>query len=71
MSVGHEKIILLYSPITYKTSDVISSYVYRSGLREMNYSYGTAVGLFNSVINLVLVLGANWISRRVTETSLW
>jgi len=71
MSVGHEKIILLYSPITYETSDVISSYVYRSGLREMNYSYGTAVGLLNSVINLVLVLGANWISRRVTETSLW
>lgn len=71
MSVGHEKIILLYSPITYEVSDVISSYTYRAGLLEMNYSYGTAVGLFNSIINFILVLGANWLSRRVTETSLW
>lgn len=71
MSVGHEKIILLYSPITYETADVISSYVYRVGLMEMNYSYGTAVGLFNSVINLVLVMAVNWVSNKVTETSLW
>lgn len=71
MSVGYEKIILLYAPITYETSDVISSYVYRSGIVELNYSYGTAVGLFNSIINLVLVLGANWLSRKATETSLW
>lgn len=70
-SVGFEKIILLYSPIIYDTADVISTYMFRSGILEMNYSYSTAVGLFNSLINLVLILIANAISRKVTETSLW
>lgn len=71
MSIGHEKIILLYSPITYRTADVISSYVFRMGLVQLNFSYGAAVGLFNSVINLTLLLVANTVSRRVNETSLW
>ena len=71
MSVGHEKIILLYAPITYSTSDVISSHVYRSGLENMNFSYATAIGLFNSLINLIFVVGANTISRKATQTSLW
>ena len=71
MSVGFEKIILLYSPSTYETADVISSYVYRRGLVELNYSFGTAVGLFNSLINFVLIIGANAFSRKVNETSLW
>ena len=71
MNVGYEKIILLYNPTIYETSDVISSYSYRKGLQEMNYSYSTAVGLFNSVINFLLVIGANAISRKVGETSLW
>ncbi|MBQ3668753.1 MAG: sugar ABC transporter permease [Clostridia bacterium] len=71
MNVGYEKIILLYNPTIYETSDVISSYSYRMGLQNMNYSYSTAVGLFNSVINFLLVIGANTISRKVGETSLW
>ena len=71
MSLGYEKIILLYSPITYSTADVISSYVYRVGLVQMDYSYGSAVGMFNSLINLVLIVAANWVSRKVNETSLW
>lgn len=71
MTVGHEKIILLYNSSIYETADVISTFVYRKGLLEMNWSYGTAVGLFNSVINLGLVVGANALSRRVNETSLW
>lgn len=71
MSVGFEKIILLYSPSIYETADVISSFVYRKGLLEQGYSYSAAVGLFNSVINFVLVVTANTISRRVNETSLW
>ncbi|NLY61384.1 MAG: sugar ABC transporter permease [Clostridiales bacterium] len=71
MSVGYEKIILLYNSSTYETADVISSFVYRKGLQESNYSYSTAVGLFNSVINFVLIIVANFISRRVSETSLW
>lgn len=71
MSLGWEKIILLYSPLTYETADVISTYTYRRGLLEMNYSFGAAVGLFNSVINLILILTANTISRKVNDTSMW
>jgi putative aldouronate transport system permease protein len=71
MNVGFEKVILLYHPITYETADVISSFVYRKGLLDGDYSYSTAIGLFNSVINFCLLLGANAISRRVNETSLW
>ena len=71
MSVGFEKIILLYNPLTYETADVISSYVYRRGLLEFNYSYSTAVGLFNSVINLLLLVTANTINRKVNNSSIW
>lgn len=71
LNVGFEKIILLYNPVTYKTADVISSYVYRKGLQESNFSYSTAVGLFNSVCNFVFICMANRVSRVVGETSLW
>ena len=71
MLVGFDKVILLYSPATYETADVISSYVYRRGLSEMDYSYGAAVGLFNSVVNLIILVSANAFSRRVTGNSLW
>lgn len=71
MNVGYEKVILLYNPTVYETADVISSYAYRKGLLDMNYSYSTAVGLFNSVINFLLVIGTNALSRKVGETSLW
>lgn len=70
-SVGYEKIILLYNPATYRTADVISTYVYRSGLIDRNFSYSTAVGLFNSLINFLLVLLANTMSRKLTQLSLW
>lgn len=71
MNVGWEKAFLLQTPVTYETSDIISTFVYRKGFEEMNYSYSTAVGLFNSVINLILLVGANTLSRKVNETSLW
>ncbi len=71
MSVGWEKAFLLQTPLTYETSDIISTYVYRKGFEDMNYSYSSAVGLFNSVINLVLLTGANRLSRKVNETSIW
>ncbi|WNQ14339.1 ABC transporter permease subunit [Paenibacillus aurantius] len=71
LNVGFEKIILLYNPSTYDTADVISSFVYRKGLLEFGWSYSSAVGLFNSVINLTLLILANKISRRVSENSLW
>ena len=71
MSVGFEKIILLYSPLTYDTADVISSYVYRRGLEDFNFSFSTAVGLFNSLINYVLLISANRISKAVNGTAIW
>jgi putative aldouronate transport system permease protein len=71
MSEGFQKIILMYNPATYEVADVISSYVYRRGLIQTEYSYSTAVGLFNSVINFCLLIGANVVSKRVSETSLW
>jgi len=71
MSVGFEKIILLYNPLTYETADVIASYVYRKGLLNADYSYSTAIGLMNSVINFLFLVVSNWLSRRYTESSLW
>ena len=72
MSVGSEKILLLYNPNTYEVADVISTYVYRVGLSEsFQPSYSTAVGLFSSVINFALILIANSISKKATESSLW
>jgi putative aldouronate transport system permease protein len=69
--VGFEKVLLMYNPVTYETADIISTYVYRRGLQHAEYSYGTAVGFFNSVINLVLLITANYVARKTTETSLW
>jgi len=68
MSVGFEKVYLMYNPLTYETADVISTYVYRKGLLEMDYSYGSAVGLFNSIINFILVVLSNTLSKKFTET---
>ncbi|MBE7044335.1 MAG: sugar ABC transporter permease [Ruminococcaceae bacterium] len=71
LSVGSDAIILLYQPITYETADVISTFVYRNGLVDSNYSYAAAVGLFNGVIALLLVLVSNTISKKVSDNSLW
>jgi len=71
LSVGYEKTLLLYNPATYQTADIISTYVYRVGLLEQNWSYSTAIGLFNSLVNFSLLLMANRVSRKVSETSLW
>lgn len=71
MSVGHEKIILLYNDFTMETADVISSYVYRRGMVNGDYSFSTAVGLFNSAINFLLVIFANKISNAVSGYGIW
>ena len=71
MNVGFEKIILLYNSITYETADVISSFVFRKGIVEQNYSFSTAVGLFNSVINCVFLIAANTVCNKLGENSLW
>ncbi len=71
MGVGYEKTILMYSPATYETGDIIASYVYRVGMEDADYSYSTAINLFNSVTNLVVLFLANQLSRRIGDTSLW
>jgi putative aldouronate transport system permease protein len=71
LNVGFEKVLLLYNPLTYETADVISTYLYRVGLVSNNLSYAAAIGLFQAVIGLVMVLSANLISRRMVGTSLW
>lgn len=71
LSVGYEKIILMYNSATYETADVINTYVYRRGIGNGEFSYGTAVGFFQSVINLVIIFAANKISSKCSETSLW
>lgn len=71
LNVGFEKIILLYNPVIYDTADVISSFVYRKGLLEFSWSFSSAVGLFNSVINFILLVSTNKISKKLNESSLW
>ena len=73
MSVGHEKILLMMNATTQETADVISTFVYRMVFANPNpqYSYSAAVGLFNSVVNFVLVILANTVSRKLSNTSLW
>ncbi|GAA0960265.1 ABC transporter permease [Virgisporangium aurantiacum] len=71
MAVGFEKILLLYNPLTYPTADVISTYLFRMGFESNNFSYAAAIGLFEAVIGLTLVLSANAISRRTVGASLW
>ena len=71
LTVGYEKILLLYTGATYETADVISTDVYRRGLMEANYSYGSAVSIFQAVVALVLVVSANKAARKVGQTSLW
>lgn len=71
LSVGSEKVLLLYNPTIYENSDIISTFVYRKGLEEANYSYAAAVGLFNSVVNFTIIMIMNKISKKVSETSLW
>ena len=71
LSVGYEKIMLLYSPKIYAVADVISTYVYRKGFVDSDYSFSTAVGLFNSVINIILLLIANKITKKLGQSGLF
>ncbi len=69
--VGYEKVLLLYNPTTYDVADVFSTFVYRKGLLEANYSYAAAVGMFEAVVAMIMLLGANLISRRMGGGGLW
>ena len=71
MSVGYEKILLLYTPATYETADVISTYVYRQGILGGSYSYSAAIGMFNSIVNFSLLTFANWFSKKAQGSGLF
>jgi len=71
LSIGYEKIILLASPGTLNVAEVISSYVYSAGIQGARYGYASAVGLFQSVVNIIFVLITNYISKKISETSIW
>ncbi|MFN3866393.1 MAG: ABC transporter permease subunit, partial [Demequina sp.] len=71
MGVSFEKVLLLYSPLTYETADVIATYVYRLGITSGQFSYGTAIGLFEGLIGVFLIVTANQISKKTVGTSLW
>jgi putative aldouronate transport system permease protein len=69
--VGYEKIMLLYNAAIYDTADVINTYVYRKGLIDAQYSYSSAVGLFNCVVCFLLVIITNKLSKKVSGNGLW
>ena len=71
ISVGYEKVYLMQNSMNIETAEVISTYVYKRGILNSNYSFSAAVGLFNNVVNVIMVLLANWISRKVSDTSLF
>jgi len=71
MDLAFQKILLLYNPLTYETADVIQTYVYRMGIQQANFSYATAIGLFDALIGFGLVMVANWVARRFSDTSLF
>jgi ABC-type polysaccharide transport system, permease component len=71
MNVGFAKVFLLYNPSVYSTADVISTYVYRQGIKMSNYSYASAVDLFQSLINIVFLIICNSLAKKYTEESIW
>ncbi|WP_026326588.1 ABC transporter permease [Paenibacillus ginsengihumi] len=71
LEIGFEKVFLMQNAAIYETADIISTYVYRVGLEQGNFSYGAAIDLFMGIISLIFIIGANAISRRISETSLW
>lgn len=71
MSAGFGQVLVMYNPTVYTTGDIIDTYVYRVGLGQLNFSMGTAVGLFNSVVSFVLVISSNMLSRRLFHKSIW
>ena len=71
LNVGFEKVFLMQNPVNYGTSEIIATYVYKSGIQQAQFSFATAVGLFNSAVNCAILLLVNWIASRIGETSLF
>lgn len=71
LEAGFEQILVMYNPTVYEVSDIIDTYVFRMGLGQMDFTLGTTVGLFNSIVSFILVLGANTLSKKLSEKSIW
>ena len=71
MSVGYEKVFLMQNDLNIMSSEVISTYVYKIGLTQQQFSYSAAIGLFNNVINFILLITVNKISAKLSGSSLW
>ncbi|KWX76777.1 protein lplB [Paenibacillus riograndensis] len=71
LDAGTEQILTMYNPVVYETADVIGTFVYRIGLGKMDYSFSTAVGLFNSVVGFILIVSGNYISRKLLKRGIW
>lgn len=71
MAIGFEKVLLLQNNLNSETSDIIATFVYQTGILEGQYSFSTAIGLFESVINVTVLVSANYLARLVSENSLW
>lgn len=71
MAIGFEKVLLLQNNLNSETSDIIATFVYQTGILEGQYSFSTAIGLFESVINIIVLVSANYLARLVSENSLW
>ncbi|QNK60135.1 sugar ABC transporter permease [Paenibacillus sp. PAMC21692] len=71
LGTGFEKVFLLYNPMVYATADIFSTYTYRVGLLQGNFSYATAIGVFNGVVGFILIVATNRLAKRTQETSLW
>lgn len=71
LEAGTEQILTMYNPVVYETGDVIGTFVYRIGLGKMDYSFSTAVGLFNSVVGFILVISGNYLSRKFLKRGIW
>lgn len=71
LDAGLEQVLVMYNPAVYETSDIIGTFVYRTGLGKMDYSFSTAVGLFNSIVGLILVMSGNYFSKKLVQKSIW
>ncbi|MGN7765505.1 MULTISPECIES: ABC transporter permease [Paenibacillus] len=71
LDAGTEQILTMYNPVVYETADVIGTFVYRIGLGKMDYSFSTAVGLFNSVVGFILIVSGNYLSRKLLKRGIW
>lgn len=71
MNAGFGQVLAMYNPTVYETGDIIETYIYRIGLGKMDFSTGTAVGLFNSIIALILVVSSNAVAKKMSGKSIW